>query len=209
MKPTISFGTRCWVVLALCGTALSVNGEDLATSLNQRPVGCGEVCVQLLAHAYERPYDQAAIRSILLPGKVGETSMARLRDAIAALQLDARVVKGNMETLLQTEEPVVLFLHKRDGSEATGHFVILKTGADGAPIILDPYASDQPIPSTPEEISKFWTGYAILVSAPASSFRWQWWQVIACSFGIGAVTLLGMRWFPPRRTSTVSTDAAV
>lgn len=175
----------------------------------ERPVGCGEVCVQLLAHAFERPYDPAAIRSILLPGKVGETSMSRLRDAIAALQLDARVVKGSMETLLQTKEPVVLFLHKRDGSEATGHFVILKTATDGSPIILDPYASDQPIPSTPQEISRFWTGYAILVSDPASSFHWQWWQVVACSLAAGTATWSGLRWLPSRRSSPVPVKAAV
>lgn len=179
-----------------------------ATEPRDARLGCGEVCVRLLAHAFHRPFEQKAIRKILAPGTSGETSIQRLSNAIAALGLRAKVVKGSTATLMDTSSPAVLFLHDTGGKEAVGHFVVMKCGSEGKPIVLDPYARSTPITPTWDELAAVWSGYAILVSDGDTVAQTQWWRMAGVGTAIGLLLVAAALYQRNRRSTSTSPVSA-
>jgi ABC-type bacteriocin/lantibiotic exporter with double-glycine peptidase domain len=148
--------------------------------------GCGEICIRLLCEYYHVSFDEDQVRKLLEPGPSGETTVARMGDALEALGFDSRAVKGSVDQLRREKSPVIIFA-KQSRADAIGHFaVVMWDSSNERPIVIDPLTRAEPFVVTADDFGKVWSGVAILAK-PRGSVSWP---KIYTYLLVGFVTLI-------------------
>lgn len=160
-------------------SAVPALGRASARDVANPTRGCGEICVQLLCHYYQVPFDREVVLESLQPGKMGETTVARLCETLQVAGFTCRAVTGTFESIRQTDELLIVFA-KSKPDDAIGHFALARWNEPtGAVTIFDPLVDERPISTSEADFIKLWTGVAILVSPPGESPRNEYYLYIA------------------------------
>lgn len=151
---------------------------------------CGDVCVQLVAQYYGRPFDLGIVREALRLDEHGACSLDDLEKAFEICGLRAVAVHGDAPAIEQTGCPVII--HVRNGlDQAGGHFaVVIYDGKSGRLVAYDPFYSAVPTPIDRETLARSWSGDALLVRPQSSASTAHLILFSSCGAIVGA--LLGM-----------------
>jgi ABC-type bacteriocin/lantibiotic exporter with double-glycine peptidase domain len=171
---------------------ISVTADAKADPADAEPMGCGEASVELIAAAFRREYDREAIRRTLAPGRIQETTLARIARAVNTLRLDAQVVRGNLDSLRSIDSPAILLLQE-NADAPIGHFVVVRWhSGERRATVFDPLVRSDPVMVEPDVLEELWTGYAVVVSEPETASRSLY--VVLAIGGFAAGALCNLLW---------------